>query len=265
MTKQVFYDPQRKRWKRLRRIFDLVALGGVVVGVMFIIGLLRMTPLPALLLATQKHNFSALQLESVPARGAQKPRALSAHRKTTQKPSDVPLNSGEGLRAAYYVEDDPASYSSLRQHIHQIDLLFPEWLHIVTPDGSLTSYSQDNRQFDVVDADGVHGVDHENRVAHVVNTAADDPTPPEIFPEVNNYDPTKNMFLPSIGEFLTDPDSRANFVRQAGQFLAANPSYRGLSLNFQEIPGEAQQGYMALLRFARYLLKIQRQDRKSTR
>ena len=46
------------------------------------------------------------------------------------------LNSGEGLRAAYYVEDDPASYSSLKQHIHQIDLLFPEWLHVVTPDGA---------------------------------------------------------------------------------------------------------------------------------
>src|ERR1035441_10284822 len=108
MTKQVFYDPQRKRWKRWRRMFDLVALGGVVVGVMFVIGLLRMTPLPALLLATQKHNFSAAQPDAVPARGAQKLRPLSAHRKTTKNPSDIALNSGEGLRAAYYVEDDPA-------------------------------------------------------------------------------------------------------------------------------------------------------------
>jgi len=50
----------------------------------------------------------------------------SLHRRTDLKPSEVILNSGEGLRAAYYVEDDPASYSSLKQHIHQIDLLFPE-------------------------------------------------------------------------------------------------------------------------------------------
>jgi hypothetical protein len=28
MSKQVFFDPQRKRWKRLRRIFDLTALFG---------------------------------------------------------------------------------------------------------------------------------------------------------------------------------------------------------------------------------------------
>jgi cellulose synthase/poly-beta-1,6-N-acetylglucosamine synthase-like glycosyltransferase/peptidoglycan/xylan/chitin deacetylase (PgdA/CDA1 family)/spore germination protein YaaH len=247
MTKQVFFDPQRKRWKRLRRIFDIVAVIGVVVGVLFIIGLVRMTPLPELLLATPRHDLSAVpQLYATAARGGQKPRT-SPHRRTTLKPSDVILNSGEGLRAAYYVEDDPASYSSLKQHIHQIDLLFPEWIHVVTPDGSLTSYSLDNRPFAVVDEDGVHGVDHENRVARTVASAAADTTPPEIFPLVNNRDPVRSTFLPSIGDFLTNPTARAHFIQQVDQFLAANPSYRGISLDFEEIPGEAQQGYMALL------------------
>ena len=187
-----------------------------------------------------------MHLEATPARGGQRPHTPT-HRKTTLKPSDVVLNSGEGLRAAYYVEDDPASYSSLKQHIHQIDLLFPEWIHIVTPDGTLTSYSLDNRPFAVVDKDGVHGVDHENRVARTVASAADDATPPEIFPLVNNYDPVKNMCLPSIGDFLTNPAARAHFIQQMDQFLAANPNYRGISLDFEEIPSEAQQGYMALL------------------
>jgi cellulose synthase/poly-beta-1,6-N-acetylglucosamine synthase-like glycosyltransferase/peptidoglycan/xylan/chitin deacetylase (PgdA/CDA1 family)/spore germination protein YaaH len=251
MTKQVFYDPQRKRWKRLRRISNIVALVGAVVITVFAIGLVRMTPLPELLLSTTPKHFVPLQLTATPARGGQKPRHPT-HRKTTGRPSDVPLNSGEGLRAAYYVEDDPASYSSLKQHIHQIDLLFPEWLHIVTPDGTLTSYSLDNRPFAVVDAGGVHGVDHENRVARTVAStssaaAGEDTTPAEIFPLVNNYDPIKNVFQPSIGDFLTNPGSRAHFLQQIDKFLAANPSYRGISLDFEEIPGEAQQGYMALL------------------
>jgi cellulose synthase/poly-beta-1,6-N-acetylglucosamine synthase-like glycosyltransferase/peptidoglycan/xylan/chitin deacetylase (PgdA/CDA1 family)/spore germination protein YaaH len=246
MNKQVFYDPQRKRWKRLRRIFDIVAMIGVVVGVLFVIGLLRMTPLPELLLATQKRNLAPLQIVPVgPRQGTKLQR--SAHRKTDLKPSEITLNSGEGLRAAYYVEDDPASYSSLKQHIHQIDLLFPEWIHVVKTDGTLTSYSLDNRPFDVVDESGVHGVDHENRVAHVIASAAQDAAPAEIFPLVNNYDPTKNMFLSSIGDFLTNPGARARFIQQLDQFLAANPSYRGISLDFEEIPSEAQESYMALL------------------
>jgi len=246
MTKQVFFDPQRKRWKRLRRIFDVVALLGVVVGVLFIIGLVRMTPLPELLQPPVPTHRSAVQLEATPARGGQKPHT-STHRRTTLKPSDVILNSGEGLRAAYYVEDDPASYSSLKQHIHQIDLLFPAWIHVVTPDGTLTSYSLDNRPFAVVDKDGVNRVDHENRVARTVASAAADATPPEIFPLVNNYDSVKSMWLPSIGDFLTNPAARAHFIQQIDQFLVANPSYRGISLDFEEMPSEAQESYMALL------------------
>src|SRR5580698_9427231 len=127
MNKQVFYDPQRKRWKRLRRIFDLLALLGLVLGSVFVIGLVRMKPLPELFLQTQKRNYRALANQSLVSFKLRR----SAHRRTDVKPGDVPLNSGEGLRAAYYVEDDPASYSSLKQHISQVDLLFPEWLHVI--------------------------------------------------------------------------------------------------------------------------------------
>jgi len=246
MSKQVFYDPQRKRWKRLRRVFDVLAVTGVVVGAIFTVSLVKMTPLPELLLTTPKHDYAPLPMEGTSPRGAKPPRR-SPHRGSDLKPSDVILNSGEGLRAAYYVEDDPASYSSLRQHIRQIDLLFPEWLHVVSGDGTLTSYSLDNRPFDVVDSGGVHPVDHENRVARVIQSVANDPTPAEIFPLINNFDPVKNEFLPSIGAFLTNPDARTNFLQQLDRFLAANPSYRGISIDFEEVPTEAQQGYMALL------------------
>ena len=117
-------------------------------------------------------------------------------------------------------------------------------IHVVTPDGALTSYSRDNRAFAVVDATGVHGVDHERRVAHVIAAAGEDT---EIFPLVNNYDPISGQWLPSIGDVLLSPDSRAHFLQQTGQFLAANPSYRGLSLDLEDIPPEAQPGYKALL------------------
>ena len=181
MNRQIFYDPQRKRWKRLRRIFDVLALFGFVLVTIFLVGLLRMKPLPELLLETQKRNFRALANQSTLKPGQKLHR--SAHRKTDLKPSDVPLNSGEGLRAAYYVDWDAASYSSLKQHIRQIDLLFPEWLHVVTPDGSLTSYTSDNRPFAVIDNAGVHGVDIADKVAR---TIAVNHVDTEIFPLVNN-------------------------------------------------------------------------------
>ncbi|HEX4651427.1 MAG TPA: polysaccharide deacetylase, partial [Granulicella sp.] len=202
MTKQVFYDPQRKRWKRLRRILDVLALLGTVVFVIFIFGLLRVKPMKELLLPATPHNYRALTNRPAPPPRPYQKLRHSPHRKTDIKPSDVPLNAGEGLRAAYYVEWDPASYASLKQHIHQIDLLFPEWLHVVDADGGLTAYTIDNRPFDVVDQDGVHNVDRENKVARAIADAHEDT---EIFPLVNNYDPTKGAYVSSVGDFLQSP------------------------------------------------------------
>ena len=244
MTNQVFYDPQRKRWKRLRRIFDVLALIGLVIGAIFVIGLLRMGRLPELLLDAPKRNYRALTHPPAPVLKAGQKLHRSPHRKTDLKPSDVTLNTNEGLRAAYYVEDDPASYSSLKQHLKQIDLLFPEWLHVVSPDGALTAYSIDNRPYAVVTGRDVRGVDQENKVARAIADAKEDT---EIFPLVNNYDPVKAAFQPSVGDFLKNPTARDNFVRQMDTFLAANPDYHGLSLDFEEIPDDAEDGYNALI------------------
>src|SRR5271155_2344574 len=205
MNKQVFYDPQRKRWKRLRRIFDVAALLGLVLGSIFVVDLVRMKPLPELFLQGQKRNYKALANQNTPVLKPGQKLRRSAHRKTDRKPSDVPLNQGEGLRAAYYVEDDPASYSSLKQHISQIDLLFPEWLHVVTPDGSLTGYTLDNRPYPIVGHSGVRPVDREEKVAR---TVAANHVNLDIFPLVNNYDPIKGVFLPMIGDVLSSDTAR---------------------------------------------------------
>src|ERR1700742_3551615 len=155
MSKQVFYDPQRKRWKRLRRIFDLLALFGVIVGVLFIVGLVRMKPLRGLDLRSATKKYRALANPPALELTTKEKLNRSAHRRLDLKPSDVVLNTGEGLRAAFYTDADPASYASFKQHVQQIDLLFPEWLHVVKPDGSLTAYTADNTPFAVVDSAGV--------------------------------------------------------------------------------------------------------------
>ena len=242
MSQQVFYDPQRRRWKRLRRILDVAALLGLIVGVIFIVGLLRVKPMKELLLPATTHNYRALDSKPV-AKTVQKLRR-SPHRKTDKAPSDITLNSGEGLRAAYYVEWDPSSYSSLKQHIKQIDLLFPEWLHVVGTDGDITANTIDNVPYSIVDRSGVHGVDRENKVARAISDAHEDT---EVFPLVNNFDPRKGMFVPLVGDFLANDASRARFVTEIDTFLTKSPGYRGIALDLEEIPTAAQPGYQALI------------------
>ncbi len=245
MNKPVFYDPQRKRWKRLRRIFDVLALVGVLLGAIFVVGLVRMKPLPELRLSAQSRNYRALTTPPKPVLKPGQRAVLSAHRKSRSRPSDIPLNSGEGLRAAYYVDWDAASYSSLKQHIKQIDLLFPSWLHVLSPDGTIIAYSAgDNRPFDVVDKAGVHSVDQENKVARAIVANRVDT---EVFPLIDNYDIINTKYSDSIVGLLASDQSRANFIRQADRFLAANPGYGGLTLDFQDIPEASQPGYRTLI------------------
>src|SRR5215469_13045602 len=244
MPKQIFYDPQRKRWKRLRRVFDLLALFGAVTGILFIIGLLHIRPMRGLDLQSATKRYRALSNPPAPELSRREKLNQSAHRKTDLKPSDVVLNTTEGLRAAFYTDVDPASYASLKEHIKEIDLLFPEWLHVITPDGHLTAFSADNTPFPVIDNSGVHGVDRENKVARVINSAKEDT---EIFPMVNNYNPKDGAFEDNVGQFLASPDARANFLRQVDRFMAANTLYRGLTLDFQALGPQDQPNYNQLI------------------
>ena len=184
MNRQIFFDPQRKRWKRLRRILDAVAVVSTVILVLFIFNVVANQPLPELLLPTPKRNYRAIQ-EQAAAISAKylKP----ARRKTSRKPSEIPFNTGESLRAAYYVDDDAGSYASLKAHIHQIDILFPVWLYVTSADGTLEGgliAEAPARVYNVVDANGVHGVDPQNKVRDLIAAAHEDT---EIFPLLSNY------------------------------------------------------------------------------
>ena len=114
MNRQVFYDPQRKRWKRLRRVFDSLALLGTLLGVLFVVGLVRMKPMRGLDLRSATKRYRALSSPPQPELKSREKLNRSAHRKTDLKPSDVVLNTGEGLRAAFYTDADPASYASFK-------------------------------------------------------------------------------------------------------------------------------------------------------
>jgi len=241
MSPQIFYDPQRKRWKRLRRILDVTAVISTVVLATFFLNVMRRQALPELLLPQPKRNYKALRENTGPVKGKG---ARPARRHTNRKPSDIPLNTGEGVRAAYYVQDDPASYSSLKEHVRQIDLLFPEWLFVSVPDGKLRGVTLDNRPYDVVDARGAHDVDQQGRVKRVIQDAKEDT---EIFPLMSNYSTAKQNFDDAIGEVLKDPVRRNALLDQTEQFLEAFPAYRGISLDFEEVQDDAEDGYQAFI------------------
>ena len=242
--RQIFYDPQRKRWKRLRRILDAVAVLTTIVVAVFIFNIFRSRPLPELFLATPKHNYRALPDRDINLRTMGKG-VRPARRRTERKPSDIPLNTGEGLRAAYYVQDDAGSFSSLKEHIHQIDILFPQWLHLNSPDGRLMAMSSDNlSEVPVVEGAAVHDPDSLNKVKNVIQQAHVDT---EIFPQVSNYNPHTQSWDSGIGTVFQDPAKSAAMRAQLMRFFKTYPVYRGLSLDIESIPDETDPAYVAFV------------------
>jgi len=241
--KQIFFDPQRKRWKRLRRILDASAVILTLVLAGFIFNVVRNQQLPELLLPTQKHNYKALPERAPMLRGSKSPRP--GRRKTDRRPSQIPFNTGEGLRAAYYVQDDAASYSSLKEHVHQIDLLFAQWFHVNAPSGTLMAMSGDNlHEYQVVSGATVRDPDDMNRIKRVIQAAREDT---EIIPHLNNYNPRNQSWDVGVGGLLKDEDKRAALRDQIIRFFIAYPSYPGLSLDIESIKEDAIPAYLIFI------------------
>lgn len=241
MPEPVFYDPRRARWKRLRRTFDVVAVAVSALIIFFVYTTLRDERLPELLFSPQRRAFKALkENEKQRARDRLKRLAARSHRKSKLAASEVKLNQEEGIRAAFYVPWDAASFSSLRDFSRQVDILYPDWLHVLTADGRLQGVDeQTGKFFDVVQGHTVRQVD--DRVMPFLN--AEDPGM-EVFPMVNNSDGAN--WVGGIVDFLNDPGARSAFCKQAMQFLSSG-RYHGLMIDFEAFPPSGQSGYVALL------------------
>src|SRR5579883_2959499 len=111
MAKPVFYDPRQSRWRVLRRLFDVLGVSITLLVVFFIYTAIRDEQLPGLFLPEQKRPYHALK-EKEKEKEKRKQVALRSRRKTKKPPSQVVLNTDEGIRAAFYVQWDAASFSS---------------------------------------------------------------------------------------------------------------------------------------------------------
>src|SRR6185369_4306994 len=241
MAQPVLYDPGKARWKRLRLAFDIIGVSITLLVIFFAYTALRNEPLPDLLLPPQKRPYRALkEKERERAKERRRLAYYRGHRRSSSAPSQVKLNAEEGIRAAFYVPYDAASFSSLREYARQIDLLFPDWLHVISPDGRLQGIDeQTNKFFDVMQDSAVRPVDDK-----VMPFLKLEDTGMEVFPMVNNFD---GVDWVDVGAFLNSSDARAHFRQQVAALLATD-RYHGLMIDFETLGRKAQPGYIALLK-----------------
>jgi cellulose synthase/poly-beta-1,6-N-acetylglucosamine synthase-like glycosyltransferase/peptidoglycan/xylan/chitin deacetylase (PgdA/CDA1 family) len=238
-SKQIFFDPNRKRWRRLRFVIDTSVIVVTLLVVLFVVSVIRGSTVPGVALPEVKRPYHALKDNQK----RKPPRRLNTHRKTKQPASQVVLNSDEGIRGAFYVQWDAASFASLKEYYPQLDLLFPEWMHVLTADGRLQSVTEFNGLYDVIDERGKpRSVDDK-----VMSFLKGEKAQTEVFPLINNIDPVTNQWNPDLtAKFMADPAARQRFRSELMKFLASD-QYKGITLDIEAFPETSRNDFRQLV------------------
>src|SRR5262249_16856206 len=134
----IFYDAHRVRWRLTRRIMEVTGALLVLLLAYFFVNIAVSVELPAGLLPETKPGYHAFKVKKkLPIREGR-------HRRVANI-GTVPA-SYDPLRAAFFVSWDPNSLASLKKHYKDLDLLIPEQLHAVTPDGAITVVDYESNQ-----------------------------------------------------------------------------------------------------------------------
>ncbi|MGB7553427.1 MAG: polysaccharide deacetylase family protein [Candidatus Korobacteraceae bacterium] len=238
-SKQIFFDPDRKRWRRLRFALDISVIVVTVLVVFFVVTVIRGSSVPGVPLPAVKKPYHALK----ESQKRKPPRRLNTHRKTKRPASQVVLNSDEGIRGAFYVQWDAASFASLKEYYPQIDLLFPEWMHVLTADGRLQGVTELNTLYDVMDSKGKpRPIDDK-----VMSFLKGEKAQTEVFPLVNNFDPISNQWNPDTAKFMADSAARQRFRSELLKFLATD-QYKGITLDIEAFPDSSRDDFRTLVR-----------------
>ncbi len=236
--KQFLYDRDRKSWRLLRLLLDSRVILVTLLVVFFVASIILGSGVPGVSLPEVKKPYHALKEN-------QKRKPLSkanTHRKTKKPASQVVLNADEGIRGAFYVQWDAASFASLKEYYPQIDLLFPEWLHALTADGRLQGVTEQNTLFDLMDKGKPRPVDEK-----VMPFLKGEKAQMEVLPLVNNYDPIINQWDPdTTAKFLASPTARQRFRSELMAFLATD-QYKGITLDIEAFPENSRADYLTLV------------------
>jgi cellulose synthase/poly-beta-1,6-N-acetylglucosamine synthase-like glycosyltransferase/spore germination protein YaaH/peptidoglycan/xylan/chitin deacetylase (PgdA/CDA1 family) len=209
--KPIFYDQKRRRWRWTRRVLEISGALFTLLVMVFFVSVIRRPNLPELLLPDTRPALHAIRSK----RPAKPPVLRTGRKRRVAALGKVPQNY-DPLRAAFYVPWDANSLNSLQQHYRDIDVLIPEALHAVSPDGRLD-------------------VELDPKLSGWLKTSGIELP---IMPLVNNYD-GQNWRVPEMAGMLARPESRERLAQALANF-ATKQKDPGIVLDFEEVPDASQ-------------------------
>jgi peptidoglycan-N-acetylglucosamine deacetylase len=232
--KPIFYDEEKVRWRRTRRVLEVSGALLTLLLVYFFVTMAGSVELPSALLPDTRPTYHSLKkklLKPVVLRQGRHARVANI--------GQVPA-AYDPLRAAFFVSWDPNSLASLKKHYKDIDLLMPEQLHAVTTDGALTVVDYERNQ--TVKASPTEAISRlKQDKLHQWMRSLNPPVELPMMGLLNNYDGIVWRVNEMVG-LLGNPASRSRLIRDATEY-AVESHQAGIVVDFEEIPDKSQANF----------------------
>jgi cellulose synthase/poly-beta-1,6-N-acetylglucosamine synthase-like glycosyltransferase/peptidoglycan/xylan/chitin deacetylase (PgdA/CDA1 family)/spore germination protein YaaH len=226
----IFYDAERVRWRRTRRFMEISGALLTLLLAYFFVNIAASIELPAGLLPDSRPIYHALKIKNAPKLLP----VREGRRRRVANLGKVPA-SYDPLRAAFYVSWDSNSLASLKRHYKDLDVLIPEQLHAVSPDGALTIV--DYERYQTVKASPAEAIallrdDKLHRWMKSANVEL------PIMGQLNNYD-GGTWRANEVAQLLANQDARRSLVRDVVEY-AVEAHEAGIVVDFEGIPDKTQ-------------------------
>jgi peptidoglycan-N-acetylglucosamine deacetylase len=236
--KPIFYDAEKVRWRRTRRILEVSGGLLTLLLIYFFLTIAGSVELPAALLPDTRpiyHSVKKKQLKPVVQREGRHKRVANI--------GQVPAKY-DPLRAAFFVSWDPNSLASLKKHYKDIDLLMPEQLHAVTPDGAITVVDYERNQ--TVKASPGEAISRlQQDKLHQWMRSLNPPVELPMMGLLNNYDGAV-WRVKEMAELLANPAARSRLISDATQYAVA-AKQAGIVVDFEEVPDASQENFQKFI------------------
>ena len=233
----VFFDPDYKRWPRLRRGVFLTGLAVTVLfGVLILSILVSPVVLPLQFKSAEADTKTnprvafpeAPQLQTKAERRLrlykQKLEAEALKRAQAFKVGPPPKSAAAPLTAAFFVDWDDSSMTSLKSNLNDpevnLDIIIGEWLRLGAADGSLTEEE--------------HTAVRDAALKLIRSTRPDT----RVMALVNNFN-GQDFEADKLDAMLENPAARASAIEQLVEFVKAH-ALQGVSVDFENVLDKSQ-------------------------
>ncbi len=254
----VFYDPQGRRWRHVRRTYLAIAIVATALIAIFIASVLANPLLPRLNLRPLASLPRATDIKPQPPPAlTANPREVKAKKAqaelqkayqqvkrvpgkpseqlpivpppvTTPLPAPASFNAKE-LAIGFYINWDESSYASLERNLDHLDWVVPQWVRILDPKSGTNPIEVD-----------LH--------APALNLIREKRPQIQILPMVQNLNDEK-WETGVLAHAMADEDSRQRLISALGELVEQN-KFAGVCIDFEEPLDETQP---KLLRFMQEL------------